>query len=602
MNFIPSGIDSFSELRQGDYLYVDKTRLLYELVQHKIPYFLSRPRRFGKTLTVSSLKAILEGRRELFKGLWIDSSDYDWRPYPTIHLALNNVVTESLDTVKTFLLSKLKRIAEREGLLHSEPEKNGQPQVNSDLDQPKTQPPINSDLAQPLVNLDSDHPVNFFEALIEKLYAKYNRTRVAILIDEYDAPILSEIANPELADEIRQLLKKFYGVLKATSEYRGFTFITGVTRFAKTSIFSDLKNLEDLTVNDDFASICGFTLEEFDSIIQERLELTLTKMKLKGRLEPETTVAELRAKILEWYDGYSWDGETRVINPWSLLTFLKKARFRNFWFESGSPTFLVDLIRSRRMSLSFFQADNYISPELNNVDVTSFQPGPLMFQTGYLTIRTDSLPKGENYNLVFPNLEVKASLAPLLLSLEKPLEDQLLMKRQALAVKACLFKRDVSGFQVAFKSFIANFPYQIQMAKEFFYQALLISAMALADQYFEPELSVGSGRPDLHLKEPLGDDYVIEIKFREANENPQKKIQEAFDQIEARKYYLKFQGEGNRIWKTALVIGGARDVNINFELAPNWVLELTDLYFMVQKSTAVTGPATPARPNEASLV
>ncbi|MDR2140440.1 MAG: ATP-binding protein, partial [Deltaproteobacteria bacterium] len=521
MKFIPYGIDSFSEIRQGNYIYVDKTRLLYELVRHKIPYFLSRPRRFGKTLTVSSLKAILEGRRDLFKGLWIDSSDYDWRPYPVIHLSLSSVKTDSLDSVNKALLSRLKIIARREKLSFSgaNPDNESSPDDVANLD-------------------DEDSSEIFFLSLIEALYYKYNRSRVAILIDEYDTPILSSIAKPGLANEIRQLLKKFYGVLKDSAEYRGFTFITGVTRLTKTSIFSDLNNLMDLTVNDDYAAICGLTLEEFDAIFQERLEHTLIKMKSKGRLEPATTVAELRAKILEWYDGYSWDGQTRVLNPWSLLNFFNVARFSNFWFKSGTPTFLVNLIRARRMSLSFFQADNYISEALNNVEVDNFEPGPLMFQTGYLTIRTDSPPKGENYNLVFPNLEVKASLAPLLLSLETPLEDQLLMKRQALAVKTCLFKRDESGFQAAFASFIANFPYQIQQAKEFFYQALFISAMALADQYFESELSVGGGRIDLHLKEPQGDDYVIEIKYREANENLEKKTREAFDQIEARKYHL----------------------------------------------------------------
>ncbi|MDR2140975.1 MAG: ATP-binding protein [Deltaproteobacteria bacterium] len=585
MKFIPYGIDSFPELRQSDYLYVDKTRLLYELVQHKIPYFLSRPRRFGKTLTVSSLKAILEGRRELFKGLWIDSSDYDWRPYPTVHLALNQVVTESLDSVKTSLLSHLKMIAENEGLLNNEAEKNVQPPVNSDLDQPKIQFLDISVLS---------HPVDFFNALIVKLYHKYNRTRVAILIDEYDAPILRRISQPILADQIRDLLKDFYGVLKASSEYRGFTFITGVTRFTKTSIFSDLNNLMDLTLNRKFASICGFTVDEFDSLFQEHLELALDELKNSDQLAPDATVSDLRAKILEWYDGYSWDGLNRVLNPWSLLNFFNENQFGNFWFESGTPIFLLNHIRARRMNLNFFQADNYISREFNNVDVTNFEPSPLMFQTGYLTIRTGSTQKSGAYNLVFPNLEVKASLTPLLLSLEKPLADQFLMKRQALAARDCLFKRDESGFKAAFASFIANYPYQIQMAKEFFYQALLISAMALADQYFESELSVGGGRIDLHLREPQGDDYVIEIKYREAHENPRKKTREAFDQIEARKYHLKFQGVGNRIWKTALVIGGAGDIHISFELASNWVMERADLYFKVQKSPADPDPETPS--------
>jgi hypothetical protein len=438
-----------------------------------------------------------------------------------------------------------------------------------------------------------DNPIIFFLSLIAKLYYKYDRSPVAILIDEYDAPILSEISQPKLADQIRQLLKKFYGVLKDSEEYRGFTFITGVTRFTKTSIFSELNNLSDLTLNRKFASICGFTIDEFDTLFQEHMEQALDELKTYDQLAPEATIADLRSKILEWYDGYSWDGVTRVLNPWSLLGFFFEVDFSNYWFESGTPTFLVDLIRSRRMDLNFFKADNFISKDLNNVEVADFKPGPLMFQTGYLTIQTGASRKRGVYNLVFPNLEVKASLAPLLLSLEKPMGDQLLMKRQALAVKACLFKRDALCFQAAFENFISNFPYQVLMAREFFYQSLLISAMALADQYFESELSVGGGRIDLHLKEPQGDDYVIEIKYRQEDEDLEKKIQEAFDQIEVRKYHLKFQGAENRIWKTALVIGGARDVNIRFELASNWILKLNDLFFTVKEPSKVAESETP---------
>ncbi|MDR2142145.1 MAG: AAA family ATPase [Deltaproteobacteria bacterium] len=225
MKLLPKGIASFLALRYKDFLYADKTKLLYELVNLQQPFFLSRPRRFGKSLTVSVLKSILEGRRELFKSLWIDSSDYDWRPYPVIHLSLSSIKTDSLDSVDKTLLADLQLIALREKLsFYVAPPDNESSQDN---------------LAIPSV---------FFKYLIEGLYYKYNRSPVAILIDEYDAPILSEITQPELADQIRKALKKFYAVLKDSEEYRGFTFITGVTKFTKTSIFSDLNNLEDLTI------------------------------------------------------------------------------------------------------------------------------------------------------------------------------------------------------------------------------------------------------------------------------------------------------------------------------------------------------------------
>ncbi|MDR2141375.1 MAG: ATP-binding protein [Deltaproteobacteria bacterium] len=545
MELLPIGVADFQTIRKKNYIYADKTEFISKLLEIDTPYFLSRPRRFGKSLFVSTLEAVLRGQRELFKGLWIDQSDYDWQPFPVIHLSLSAVRTDSVATVNEALLSYVKSIAKDEGLL----------------------------------SIQEPTPELFFKALIKGLHTKYGQ-KPAILIDEYDAPILSKITEPSLAAGIRDSLKLFYSVMKDMEKYRGFTFITGVSKFAQTSIFSGLNNLFDLTLDREYANICGFTIEEFDTLFQDQLVESLELLKKFGEIDQADTVVDLRRKILEWYDGYSWDGITRVLNPWSLLSFFKRRAFINFWFGSGTPTFLVNLVKEKRLELNYFKSDNYITDTINEIHLVDLNPTPLMFQSGYLTIKTDIPLDGSIYNLIFPNLEVKASLLPLLLSFNSSFKKPLLMRRQALAVLACLFQRDLSGFKEAFESFLSNIPSELHKPEEAFYHALFLTAMAMADQYFESELSVAGGRLDLHLKEPEGDDFVIEVKYLKEKENLEEKLREAFDQIENRKYFLKFQGAGNRIWKTALVIGRRSGVTISYEEAKNWSLKFNGLNYI----------------------
>ncbi|MDR2142236.1 MAG: AAA family ATPase, partial [Deltaproteobacteria bacterium] len=436
MKLLPVGVADFQIISNNDYIYADKTNFLYSLLKLQRPYFLSRPRRFGKSLLVSALEAILRGRRELFKGLWIDQSDYDWQPYPVIHLSLSAVRTDSVATANDSLLSCVKSIAEVEGLS----------------------------------SIQESTPENFFKALILGLYTKYGQ-KPAILIDEYDAPILSKITEPSLAAGIRDTLNLFSSVLKDMEKYRGFTFITGVTKFAQTSIFSGLNNLADLTLNRRYANICGFTIDEFDTLFQDRLEESLEKLKEFGEIDQKDTVVDLRRKILEWYDGYSWDGRTRVLNPWSLLSFFDNLSFNNYWFDSGTPTFLVNLVKEKQLTFNYFRVNNFISYNLNKIELGKLNAIALMFQSGYLTVKTDIPLEGSIYNLVFPNLEVKAALFPLFLSFNNDIRKPLLMRRQAVAALACLFQRDSSGFKAAFESFLSHIPYEIHQAKEAFYHA-----------------------------------------------------------------------------------------------------------------------------------
>ncbi|MDR0547961.1 MAG: AAA family ATPase, partial [Deltaproteobacteria bacterium] len=247
MKKLPIGLADFSEIISGDYIYADKTKLLYELLKERKPYFLSRPRRFGKTLLVSALEAILKGRRELFKGLWIDDSDYDWQPKPVIRLSLNGLDSSSLESLEEGLLNSLSFIAESESLT--------------------------------LRGLVS--PVNAFTSLIVDISTKY-QLPVSVLIDEYDAPILEQMNTPALAEAIRAKLHSFYNCLKSSKDTLGFTFITGVAKFAKVSLFSSLNHLIDLTLDKDYADICGFTLPEFDALFADHLENSLKSLKEDG--------------------------------------------------------------------------------------------------------------------------------------------------------------------------------------------------------------------------------------------------------------------------------------------------------------------------------
>jgi hypothetical protein len=524
---IPIGIADFETLRQGNYIYADKTELLYRLIEDVPPYFLSRPRRFGKSSLVSTLEAILTGRQELFEGLWIhDRSNYDWTPNPVIHLSLNSITTDSVATVQSDLFTILKDIAKDENL-----EPNG------------------------------ETPAAFFGSLIGNLHSKYNR-KVAVLIDEYDAPILSKLTETDLADQIRETLGKFYSVLKSAEEHRGFTFITGVTRFTKASVFSALNNLLDLTLDPEYAAICGFTLEEFNSLFKDHLPVTLAKAKSNGDLEPDATEEDLKNKILDWYDGYTWDGKTRVLNPWSVLHFFKYSEFSEYWFASGGTSFLASLIKERQIDLASFNSRDFLTESLNTIDVGgNYSPKTLLFQAGYLTVgRTEKKGSAKKkFYLRSPNLDVEAAMASLWLFLDSPVDDPLLMKRQARAMLEALIRKKADDFQKAFVSFLAAIPWELKLGYEAYFNTVFLLAMSMADQAWDCQGPVGAGRLDVHLKTRDGHDYIIEMKYVRRKEEgrlltpeeirlkKEEAVREAMNQIEENKYALKFQGRGSKL-------------------------------------------------------
>ncbi|MDR1608911.1 MAG: ATP-binding protein [Deltaproteobacteria bacterium] len=546
MKDLPVGTNSFSKIIEDGHIYVDKTKYLYNIIKKKLPHFLSRPRRFGKSLLLDTLKEIFLGHRNLFEGLYIYDQPYDWEPHPVIHLDMSTIDYSSPEELNISLLSDLRTFAKKE----------------------------NFDIAD-------NKPVDFFKRLLEDLSAMYGEKRVVVLIDEYDAPILRNIPNSGLAEDIRDALKLFYSVLKSKEALLRFIFITGITRFTKTSIFSDLNNLRDITLHPKYPNVCGFTIDEFDAHFQEHMEDALEPLIKRKSLALGSSVDDLRAKLLEWYDGYSWDGTTKVLNPWSVLNFFDLQKFDNFWFESGTPKFLVDLIKERKMTLDLFDNDStIITNSLNNVDIDNFEPIPVMFQAGYLTV--DQI-ENEEYLLVLPNLEVKSSLFSNLLSLKTSFKTISKLKAHAEVLHKALSQKNARDIETSFGKFLSSVSLQLHNPKESYYQTLFMFAMTLVNQSVKVEEASGEGFLDASVDIPGIGVFIIEMKYlkakdqdtedivtddkvtkgkvtkvimteEEINDELNKLTLEALRQIDEKNYADKYCTPGKKVYKMALVV------------------------------------------------
>jgi hypothetical protein len=475
------------------------------------------------------------------------------------------------------------------------------------------------------VKLFGVKPSHLFERLIVGLHYKYNKP-VVILIDEYDSPILDHIEEPKIANQMRETLSKFYGALKKWVGHRHFVFITGVSRFSKTSIFSGLNNLVDLTHNPEYANILGFTIDELDSIFKNQMEETLKKLKSVEAFDENATVDDLRTQVLGMYNGYSWDGRSAVLNPWSTLNFFQMNNFSNYWFESGTPSFLRKLIASGQMSLNGFFNSPLITDEMNIINIgQKINIQALLFQTGYLTIDWIESPgKFSKYYLRPPNVEVESSMVPLftqsLLDADETddtikfyLNDTEKMRMFATATVESLFNLDATGFQQAFRSFLSGIPYLLIIKDEKYFGTIILLLLYFARKRFLSPKMVSGVISDFVLRTSDNIDFVIEMKHvnlspngidlseDDGNKLMKAAAKRAFKQIDEKKYYYSFQGNGNKIYKTALVVGGREevmiefqdmgkgvDVILEFQEAPNWKLALdkADGKFKVK----MTGP------------
>lgn len=486
---------NFRKIVKGGYLYVDKTHLLYELVRYGSGiYFLARPRRFGKSLLISTLAEIFHGHKELFQGLWIYESDYNWQAHPVIHLDFSRYQVSSSQELKTRLQEYLQRIAEH----------------------------------YQLTLKDGPFDVQFVDLVI--ILAR--QRQVVLLIDEYDKPILDNIHNLEEAKAIRHTLKGFYGTVKSLDAYLRFIFITGISKFSRVGIFSDMNHLDDITMNPRFATLLGITQDELQSYFQEHMRAIAQQ---KG-----TSEAALLEELQRWYNGFCFvENGPDVYNPFSTLQFFNNQRFSNYWFETGTPTFLIKLIKQREFNIE--PLDHLEVPELSfsTYEIESLSLIPLLFQTGYLTIkgfRRDQF--GEVYTLSYPNYEVKNAFLTYLLSDYNQMEVALSESH----LRRLLYALDAHNLPQFFEIlavFFASIDYDLHLDYEKYYQTIFYLIFLLIGVRIAAEVKTNRGRIDavIELRNRI---FLFEFKLNGSAQN-------ALRQIKNHEYARKYADKGKPI-------------------------------------------------------
>ena len=493
----PIGIQNFESLRKDGYVYVDKTAFVYQLVNTGRYYFLSRPRRFGKSLLISTLEAYLQGKRELFEGLAIEKLETKWTKHPILHLDLN---AEKYDTPEALEGVLNAALCEWEKLYGAEE--------------------YETTLAAR------------FQGIIQRACERTGE-RVVILVDEYDKPMLQAIGRPDLQEAYRNTLKAFYGALKSRDGYIKFAMLTGVTKFGKVSVFSGLNNLKDISMRSDYADVCGVSekelLQYFEDSIQELAEAC--KMSYDDTL----------SKLQENYNGYHFcEDSIGVYNPFSLLNTFDAKTFRSYWFETGTPTYLVELLKMHHYNLNEMAYQETTADVLNSVDSTSTNPIPVIYQSGYLTIKEYDKRFGI-YTLGFPNREVEEGFVKFLM----PFYTNLTAPETGFEIQQ--FVRDVEAgnvdaFLSRLQSLLADTSYeQIKRDQEVHYQNVLFIVTKLMGFHVKAEYHTSNGRIDLVLQT---DKYIYVMEFKLDGT-----AEEALQQIHDKQYAQPFASDSREVFK-----------------------------------------------------
>jgi len=509
---------NFEGLITRGYTYVDKTEVLYPLINDSLgsQFFLSRPRRFGKSLLVSTFKSLFQGRRDLFKGFAIDSLDFDWKTYPVLHLDMGSMQAPTIAEFEEMLLNQLMSLSKE---LDVEVEKSSVPSI-------------------------------VFTRLCEALAAKSPHKQFVMLVDEYDKPLLGTLNTPEVI-KFRDALKSFYSVIKTKESLMRFTFITGVSKFSKVSIFSDLNNLIDISMSAQFATLLGYTHDEVKKFFPDWIEELAKTLGVSAE--------EAFGEIVKWYDGYKFHHSAEpVINPVSLGYCLRESEFRTYWSSTAVPTFLVDLLKARPLNLQFVGIDE---ATLDAYEPTALNPVTLLYQTGYLTI-SSFRQRGtrRTYSLDFPNMEVRSSFNTSLARGYVNIDENHLGALQNRCIDA-LYDNELDIFFETLKIFFANIPYDISAhAPEETYQAVFCAILYFIGVGVTPEVRTNEGRIDAVMETP---DHVYVMEFKR-----DKSAAEAMAQIKEKKYYEKFIASGKKI----TLVG----INFNSEkrTIAEWVVEV----------------------------
>ncbi len=490
MKKLPIGIQDFRKLREGGFLYIDKTKHIHRLTSQGGYYFLSRPRRFGKSLLLSTMKELFSGSKELFHDLWIEDN-WDWNVInPVVHIPFSSIGYKELG-LEQALHRQLDEIIADRGLQIKE-----------------------KSLALK------------FKELIAALSQDGNK--VVLLIDEYDKPIIDYLGTQkEQAEENQQVLKNFYSVIKDSDPHLRLVFITGVSKFSKVSIFSDLNNLEDLTLGDYLNSdMMGYTQKELEHSFKEYIPPTAQMLKVSEK--------ELLKKIKDWYNGYSWDGKCFVYNPFSILNFFKKRTFLNFWFQTATPTFLIELIKQKpyydfdgiEVGLAAFE-----SFDLDHISTIS-----LLFQTGYLTIK--AVDEYQIFTLGYPNNEVRFSMISHLMGIFAEVEASEVPPIAAHLRKA-LSQEKVDKAVETLNNLLKRIPHQHKGKTESFYHAIIHLIFHFLGIFLRSEVNTSEGRADAFV-ETKNTVYCFEFKL-------DKDAKTALNQIKEKGYLESYRGTGKKL-------------------------------------------------------
>ncbi|HEK25199.1 MAG: AAA family ATPase [Hydrogenobaculum sp.] len=490
---LPIGVQSFLSIRtEKNYYYVDKTKFVKILSDYGKYYFLSRPRRFGKSLFLDTLRQAFLGKRELFKGLYLyDNWDWD-KKHPVIHISFGKGNYKTQEDLKLSIEEMFLSLQKDYSISLSYPTRKGK-----------------------------------LEEAIRVLADKYN-SPVVVLVDEYDKPILDAIDNLDNAYENREILKDFYSPLKDLDPYLKLVFLTGVSRFSKVSIFSGLNQLRDITLSKEFSTICGYTQKELETVFEDQL------------------VEFDKDEVKNWYNGYNWLGEP-VYNPFDILLLFAEKSFKPYWFETGTPSFLMRLLKNRKFYIPNLENLEVGEEMLSSIDLEKIFPENLLFQTGYLTIK-GSQKRGARtvFALTYPNLEVRMSFNDSFLTYVLPDEIAVEAQSTELNLYAYLQEGNLEALRDSLKSLFASIPYDWYRKNDIdsyegFYASVVYALFNGAGIKTIAEDTTNKGRIDLSafVEDKI---YILEFKVVDKpSDNPLKQIKE-------KKYYEKYLSEGKEIY------------------------------------------------------
>ena len=494
MKNLPIGIQTFAKIREKkeNYIYIDKTDLALNLINSSGYYFLSRPRRFGKSLFLDTLKDIFEGKKELFEGLYIYDK-WDWETtYPVIKISFGAGVVKSLDELDDTIQELIEINEKRLGL--------------------------------ECIN-NTKHKKCLGE-LIRTAYEKYNQ-KLVILVDEYDKPILDNVTDKNLSKEIRDRLKNIYSVIKDSDQYVKFAFLTGVSKFSRVSLFSGLNNLEDISLSPNYATICGYTHDDIKKSFEERLDGVDLK------------------ELKKWYNGYNFLGEG-VYNPFDILLFFSRNKiYSNYWFETGNPTFLIEILKQKNYFLPNLENVAISESDLGSFDVDDIKIETLLFQTGYLTIKeVKTIFNQRIYQLTYPNLEVRTALNENIF--KYLLTDSFLPK---MTILTAILNKDMEKFKKEIYQLFASLPYNSYVNNDIqnyegYYANVMYAYLAGLGIEFKAEDVTNLGRIDLTIATPdMSQVYIIEFKVVDNSKQKGK----ALEQIKEKKYHEKYQEKADEL-------------------------------------------------------